>query len=169
MRSTIVPAQVTTVEDRIVGNLGVSQVLLLVSPLFLLFTFRLLLPPFGHLTSLKVTIWIAISSLLALSALRIRGTIVLFHATSIVRYMQRPTYYLFDKHSSAGRTQYTGPEALIEDARPVVSETVQRTLLLNTAEVANLERLLANPAANVSFDFTKGGLRVHLTEIKEEG
>ena len=34
MKMTVVPAQVTTVEDRIIGNLGFSQILLLIVPVF---------------------------------------------------------------------------------------------------------------------------------------
>ena len=34
MRTTVVPAQVTTVEDKIAGNLGLSQLLLLTLPVF---------------------------------------------------------------------------------------------------------------------------------------
>ena len=35
MRTTVVPAQVTTVEDRIIGKLGFSQIVLLMIPVFL--------------------------------------------------------------------------------------------------------------------------------------
>jgi hypothetical protein len=35
MKMTVVPAQVTTVEDRIIGSLGFSQILLLVVPIFI--------------------------------------------------------------------------------------------------------------------------------------
>lgn len=46
MRMTVVPAQITTVEDRIIGNLGFSQILLLIVPLFVSAGVFVLLPPF---------------------------------------------------------------------------------------------------------------------------
>ena len=43
---TVVPAQVTTVEDRIIGNLGFSQILLLIVPVFASAFIFGLFPPF---------------------------------------------------------------------------------------------------------------------------
>ena len=46
MKMTVVPAQVTTVEDRIIGSLGFSQILLLVIPIFVSAGVFALVPPF---------------------------------------------------------------------------------------------------------------------------
>lgn len=35
MRSTVIPAQVTTVEDTIAGNLTITQIMLLIAPVLL--------------------------------------------------------------------------------------------------------------------------------------
>jgi len=46
MKTTTVPAQVTTVEDRLAGNLSLTQLLLLVCPVFVSCLIYVVFPPF---------------------------------------------------------------------------------------------------------------------------
>ena len=71
MKVSAIPAQVTTVEDRIAGNLNLTQLLLLASPLFLVAVIMFLLPPYGKYSLYKLIVAVIISSVSATLAIRI--------------------------------------------------------------------------------------------------
>ena len=168
MKYTVVPAQVTTVEDRIAGSLGLSQLMLLIAPVFGDSALYVLLPPNMHNAPYKLVVMVLLLLVCGLLAIRIKGKILLLWLVVIVRYNSRPGYYLFNKNSLAGREQYEQKKA--PEAEPETSATpITRAVLspLSTAQVTRLQALMENPAAHLTFKVRKGGLRVHITEVKE--
>jgi len=168
MKVTIVPAQVTTVEDRIAGNLGLSQLLLLAMPIFGGSMLYAVVPPFMATSTLKMILITLFAVFCGLFAIRIKGKIVLLWIVVLLRYRMRPRYYVYDKRSLHGRdiAQDVITEEDIEEA--LLPMTQRRRLNLSTAEVARLHELMEHPGADVSFNTKKGGLYVSITEIPEE-
>jgi len=167
MKVTVVPAQVTTVEDRIVGSLGLSQILLLAAPVFGGSALYIILPPVMHASIYKVVLMVAFLVLCGLLSIRIKGKILLFWLVVILRYNLRPRYYVFNKHSLHGRNFHEASRsAETKDETTDVKQRARRKLSLSTAEVANIQNLLDNPAANLSFETRKGYLYVRITEVK---
>ena len=70
MKTTTVPAQITTVEDKIAGNLNASQLFLLAVSVFSAFGLYLLFPPSMELTIPKILL--CVLSMLFFSSLAIR-------------------------------------------------------------------------------------------------
>lgn len=167
MRSTIVPAQVTTVEDKIAGNLGMSQLLLLTMPIFggsLLFVG---LPPFFSYATYKIVVIVCFAVLCGILAIRIKGKILLFWGIVILRYNLRPRYYVFNRNHAHLRDigQEIKPEKAMEEAKP---ERIFKQLpQLSTPELVQVEHLIANPAANLHVKTNrKGELSVHFKEVQ---
>jgi hypothetical protein len=167
MKTTIVPAQVTTVEDKIAGNLGVSQLLLLIAPLFgggLIFAF---LPAFFGYETYKVVLTVILAAVCGFSAIRIKGKILLWWVVILFRYNWRPKYYLFNKNDTYLRA--VEPMEDLQDAKEEAQSKralgVQASLLSPT-ELVQVEGLLANPELNLRFATNKKGeLTVYATEI----
>lgn len=169
MRQTVVPAQVTTVEDRIMGNLGFSQLTLLVLPIFIGVGLYLVLPPVGHGSIYKYVVIGIITALSAVLAIRIRGKIVLFWLVTILRYNLRPSYYLFNKNTSSYREQYRAVHANPE-IEPKTAQNKSRDTLPKLAfpDAVYALNALNEPERKVRFEMTKkGGLHVRLTEIED--
>jgi len=167
MKVTVVPAQVTTVEDRIVGSLGLSQILLLAAPVFGGSALYIILPPVMHASVYKVVLMVAFLLLCGLLSIRIKGKILLFWLVVILRYNLRPRYYVFNKHSLHGRSFHEASQTVdTADEATEVKQKARRRLPLSTAQVVQLENLLDNPAANLSFETRKGYLYVRITEVK---
>ncbi|HEU4966443.1 MAG TPA: PrgI family protein [Candidatus Saccharimonadales bacterium] len=170
MRTTIVPAQVTTVEDRIAGNLGMSQVLLLVTPIFMGSGMFVLLPPFFGYALYKVVFIAAIGALCGLLSIRMKGKILLSWILVLLHYNLRPRHYVFDKNCAYMREIYT--EIHIEADDLAVVERPKATMQKNQLAIEDLvkvEALVADPARNLRITANKkGGLRVHLTETPQE-
>lgn len=168
MRSTVVPAQITTVEDKIAGSLGLTQLILLTVPVFggsALFVF---LPPFFSYAVYKIVLITCFAALCGLLAIRIKGKILLFWLIALLRYNLRPRYYLFDKNDMHLReTPLIVQEE--ESAEPVKATKKARPHLpqLSTAELVQIENIITNPQANLHFKTNrKGELYVHITEVQ---
>ncbi len=171
MKMTVVPAQVTTVEDRIIGNLGFSQILLLIVPLFVAAGVFVLLPPFISGAAYKYVFMVAIGLVFCILAIRIRGKILAFWLVMIMRYNRRPRYYLFNKNVMTMRENYPLSKEQ-EQPEKTTAATVKKHGTAPRLDIAATAKVLAtieNPAARVRFETgKKGGLHVRLTEVEEQ-
>lgn len=169
MKVTVVPAQVTTVEDRIIGNLGFSQMLLLVVPVFASAALFVILPPFMGSAVYKFVLMGVMAALCCVLAIRIKGKILAAWIILILRYNLRPKYYLFNKNVSTLRENYSTKQEKMEDVPVLVKDRPRPTRLqLDTPVTAKILATIENPAAKVRFETGKRGtLHVRLTEVEE--
>ena len=170
MKMTVVPAQVTTVEDRIIGNLGFSQILLLIVPVFAAAGIFVLLPPFMGGALYKYVIMGAVALLFGLLSIRIKGKILASWLVTVLRYNLRPKYYLFNKNVTTGRDEYHG-KAVAPEAKEVTEKKPVKKTSLNQLDIPTTARILAtieNPATNFRLETgKKGNLHVRFTEIED--
>lgn len=170
MKMTVVPAQVTTIEDRIIGNLGFSQILLLIVPVFAAAGIFVLVPPFMGGAIYKYIIMGIAAIVFCVLAIRIKGKLVAFWLITILRYNLRPKYYLFNKNVTTLRENYPARKDSAEPEKTDTTKVVKK-VTRNQLDIPTTARVLAtieNPAAKVRFETgKKGGLHVRLTEIEE--
>jgi hypothetical protein len=169
MRSTVVPAQITTVEDKIAGNLGVSQLLLLTAPIFGGSALFVIFPPFFGYAVYKVVLIVCLMSICSVLAIRIKGTIVLRWVMILAEYMLRPRFYVFNKNDDYLREVATDEAPTVEQATN--DETAsQRTPLprLDPAELVKVQDFMTSPQAQLQFKANrKGGLSVYVAESQQ--
>lgn len=111
MRTTVIPAQVTTVEDTIAGNLTMTQILLLIAPVLLSTAIYAVLPEKMVLSAYKFLL-IAFTSFLFVSlSLRIKGRLVLHWLMVLSSFMFRPHIYVFNKNALFSRPIVIQPVA----------------------------------------------------------
>lgn len=167
MKQTIVPAQVTTIEDRIMGSIGLSQLLLLVTPIFAGSALYFVLPPVAHISTYKLVILTVLVLSCASLAIRIRGKIILLWLVVLLRFYLRPGYFIFNRLSLSNREEYIKTKHLENETEDKSKpEPIRKHLTLSTAQIVKLENLIENPSANLSFESKKGNLYVHITEVK---
>lgn len=169
MRTTIVPAQVTTVEDKITGNLSVLQLLLLTLPVFASGVLFIALPPFFGYAVYKIVILVCFVVLCAALAIRIKGKIILQWLILLLRFNLRPKYYIFDVNDTYLRPENKSvvtEQSVNEKSQPAL--TKQDLLLpIQTADLVKAQSILSNPAARPSFEINKKGVvSVRITEVK---
>lgn len=170
MKQTVVPAQVTTVEDRIVGNLGISQMVLLALPILAAGIVFTVLPPALHVAVYKLIFLVPSTVLCATLAIRVKGKILLLWVIVRVRYNLRPQYYVFNKNTIANREQYEGVKSIESlDGEPEKAIPHRQHSTLTVAETVRTFAAMDNPAAKLAFSTDKKGkLYVRITEIKQE-
>lgn len=168
MRTTTVPAQITTVEDKIVGELSLMQLLLLVAPVFGSAAIFVVLPPFYTSSPYKIVIIVCLFVLFSALAIRIKGRILLMWLVVLVRYSARPRYYLFNKNNTHLRDvpKPEAPQEVAENAELTVAPRAPKPQL-STADLVQIEQLITNPEAKLHFRTDKkGALSVHITEVR---
>lgn len=125
MRSTVIPAQVTTVEDTIAGNLTLIQIILLILPVLLSTAIYAVLPAKLTLTAYKIPL-IAISTIVFIMlSLRIKGRIVLHWLSILATYFFRPHIFVFDKNTVYAREVIALPAKKVSPAKVLVNIKTQ--------------------------------------------
>ena len=168
MKVTVVPAQVTTVEDRVAGSFGFSQLILFAIPVFggaLLYS---ILPPIMEYSFYKIVAIVVIALISCFLAIRIKGKIILLWMLVLARYNLRPKYFLFNKTTENFREDY--PEPIKEPVKKTSKVKLMRPALpkLDNQEKAKLYVAMDNPINRLCFETNKkGGMNVRITEIQE--
>lgn len=99
MRTTIIPAQITTVEDKIAGSLNLTQILMLMFPILWTAFLYILIPPVMALPAYKLTLTLLVTFISIILAIRIKNKLILEWLMVLVRFQNRPKYYLANKNS----------------------------------------------------------------------
>jgi len=161
MKSVVVPAQITTVEDKIAGSLNFIQIILLVFSLIIGTAFYGLIPPKLHLTSLKIALMLIQFAVFGALALRYQGKILADWLVIILRFKARPRIYVFSKNDAASR------ETLVEPAHTETEKSTKKIALKSKHKKRQAIEYpeFANSGAIVSIKPSKkGGLDVEYQE-----
>ncbi len=158
MRTTIIPAQITTVEDKIAGSLNFTQILLFMAPVLwgtLVYTIFL---PFMKITPYKIGLVLLVALICLILAIRIKEKIVAEWLVVLLRYKLRPKYYLFNKNDLTERTvdlPFIEPAQSLKKVLVKNQKKLQREL--SVKELVKLEQAMSSRRLAVSFRF--GGKR----------
>src|ERR1700679_151020 len=98
MKISAIPAQITTVEDRIAGNLNLTQLMLLAAPLFLTAVVFFVLPPIDRYSLYKLLVCLVTTICSGLLALRIKDKLLLDHLRLVAGYKLRSHIYVYRHH-----------------------------------------------------------------------
>ena len=171
MRTTVIPAQITTVEDKIAGSLNVTQVMLLMVPVIFTTVAYALLPQRMHIEIYKLVLVLIVAAISLLLALRIKGKVVLNWLVVLMTYNVRARYYVFNKNDIFLRdivlpkTQKT--KAKLEKAI-LSNEAKLKAKLPLIQDSLRIKNFLKNPDYSLSVKPTKkGGLYVVANKIEQ--
>lgn len=168
MKATIVPAEVTSVEDKITANLSMSQLILFAMPMFMGALMYWILPPSMDYSPYKLVVIGLITVISFILAIRINGKIVLLWIITISRYNRRPKLYLFDKRTVYAREDY--PEVKQEVRHKAATKkqsdfSVQPKLSIRESDF--VYSTLNDPIKRLNFETNKKGeLNVRITEVQ---
>lgn len=154
MRTTIIPAQITTVEDKIAGSLNITQILLMITPILVDTLIYVALLPQSKINIFKIILMLIITITFFLLALRIKGKIVLMWLIVLFNYQLRPKYYLFNKNSL-----YQRDLSFIEtESRKNIKDKKEKLIInekidLSVTELIKLEKLMNSDKLAINFHF----------------
>jgi hypothetical protein len=168
MRNTVIPAQITTVEDKIAGNLNLTQILLLMMPVFVTTILFAFVPPTMKLGILKIVI----SGILLIScgilAIRVKGRVVLNWLLVWAKFKIRPSYYVFNKNDNYLREveQIVKTTNKVKVIKKISVKEPKKALV--EIDAVKLLHVITDQKNSLSFVFNqKGGLHVAVEPIKK--
>jgi len=168
MKQRSIPAQITTVEDRIAGNLNLTQIVLLMIPVFNLMVVYAILPYAMQLSLYKLPVIVIVTICSVALSLRVKGKVILNWLIILLKYNTRPTYYLFNKNESYLRdialpVFKKHQRKLFQ--RVKVAEIKKANPTLPFADSALLEDFVSSPQVSFSVKAgRKGGLNVAIKQ-----
>lgn len=157
MRTTIIPAQITTVEDKIAGSLNMTQILIMMFPVLWTALVYILLFPSMKLTSFKLVLIIFATATSGILALRIKDKIVAEWLGVLLKYRLRPKYYLFNKNDLTNRTLDI-PELPVEyvAVKKKAKKSVRNENFdLDILDQVKLEHLINSGKVALTYQFSK--------------
>lgn len=175
MRTTVIPAQITTVEDKIAGNLNLAQIILLVVPVIWATVVYTIVPPVFKIAWFKVPIVLVAAALCTALALRIKGKVVISWLGVLLKYNMRPKYWVYNKNDAYLRDLYL-PEfekkkklfnfSFKFHKAPKKKEIRIKAKDFGIKDLLALKDFIHNPNYQLSLKpDSKGGLYVYLREI----
>lgn len=159
MRTTVIPAQITTVEDKIAGNFNFTQIFLLIASLFIAVFIYAVFPERMHFTLYKIPLMAIEFLICCILALRIKGKVVINWLFILSSYYFRPMYYVFNKNDLYLREVIQ--EAVVAKKRAAKAKHFKtneaKLKTLTDKDLSFLQRLLHDPKAGLIFRFNKEG------------
>lgn len=153
MRTTIIPAQITTVEDKIAGSLNFAQILLLMLPVLwgtLVYTIFI---PTMKLAPYKISLVVLVSAISLVLAVRIKDKIIAEWIGILLRYKLRPKFYIFNKNDITERLVDLPFEPVTNHRKVVAKTTKGLTKELSIKELIKFEQAMASKNLAVSFRY----------------
>ena len=172
MRSKPIPAQITTVEDKIAGNLNLTQIMLLMVPVFFTTATYAVFPPGMQLALYKIPLVLVVLVLSLILSMRIKGKVVLNWLVILLRYNTRPRYYLFNKNDVHFRTLdlpvFEKKQRKLFKKAPAKQENKAPIPAFALKDLARFQNMVNDP--NYSFVLKagkKGGFNVSLGQVQK--
>lgn len=172
MRSKPIPAQITTVEDKIAGNLNLTQIMLLMIPVFFTTAAYAVFPPRMHLAIYKFPLVLVVLLVCLILSLRIKGKVVLNWLVILLRYNIRPRYYLYNKNEVMFRTLdmpvFEKKQRKLFKKAPAKQEKIAAIQAFGLHDLAKLQNVMNDP--NYSFVLKagkKGGFNVSVGQVQK--
>jgi hypothetical protein len=170
MRTTVIPAQITTVEDKIAGNLNLTQILLLMVPVFWTTIVYSVFSPAMQLAWYKIPVVLIVSLISIALSLRIKGKVVLNWIIVLLRFNIRPRFYLFNKNDVFMRLVDLPvfEKKKVKLFKKSLAKKNAKTISpgFGFSELVKLENLIKNPKYTLSFKAgKKGGMHVAFKQV----
>lgn len=168
MRTTVIPAQITTVEDKIAGSLNLTQLMLLMVPVFWTTIVYTLFTPAMHVALYKIPLILAVLIVSLGLSVRVNGVVVFNWLFVILNYKLRPKVYVFNKNDT-----YLKDLDLPIETKPVLKtaksnqpSTAAAARKVNVKDFLLLQRFMKRRKMKLRYKSSaKGGLYVAFEHV----
>lgn len=170
MKTQSIPAQITTVEDKIVGNLNLTQIMLLIVPVFWVMIVYTLFYPTMSFAIYKLPLILSVSLTSIVLSVRFKNKLILNWLKILLKYNLRPRYYVFNKNESFLRQIDIVSMPLHTYKKASVPQIAKAAVRKDVSfvDLVRLERLITNPSYTLTVkSFKKGGLNVSFEQVKQ--
>lgn len=144
MRTTIIPAQITTVEDKIAGSLNMTQILILMFPVLWTALIYILFAPAMKIVPYKLGLIGVVIVMCLILVIRIKDKIVAEWLGVVLRYQFRPKYWLYNKNDTTNRIIDIPdiPDIALVKRKSTKKVSSDQKTEINISDLVRLEQLI---------------------------
>lgn len=167
MRSQVIPAQITTVEDKIAGDFSLNQIMLLLLPVLLTSAIYAFMPPNMMLVVYKLVLASVLAIFCITLAVRIKGRLVANWLLVFARYNLRPKFYVYNKNTTLCR-EVVKPDVVVStmQVKERQKKHIAQVNAPNIRDILQLNHILDTTDFNFIYKTgKKGGLNVAFEKI----
>lgn len=157
MRTTIIPAQITTVEDKIAGSLNMTQILILLFPVLWTAIIYVLFAPTMKLVVYKLGLIGIVTLICLVLVIRIKDKIVADWLGVVLRYHFRPSFWLYNKNDTSSRIIDIPeiPDIAVIKRKSTKKATNDQKTEINISDLVRFEQLIDSGKVAVRYQFEK--------------
>ncbi len=157
MRTTIIPAQITTVEDKIAGSLNMTQILILMFPVLWTAIIYILFAPIMKLVAYKLGLIGIVTLICLVLVIRIKDKVVAEWLGVVLRYHFRPRFWLYNKNDTSNRIIDIPeiPDIAVIKRKSTKMATNDQKTEINISDLVRLEQLIDSGKVAVRYQFEK--------------
>lgn len=157
MRTTIIPAQITTVEDKIAGSLNMTQILILTFPVLWTALIYIVLAPAMKLVPYKLSLIGIVTLICLILVIRIKDKIVAEWLGVVLRYHFRPKYWLYNKNDTTGRIIDVPdiPNIVLKPRKASKKAMSKHKSEIDISDLVRFEQLINSGKVAVRYQFDK--------------
>lgn len=157
MRTTIIPAQITTVEDKIAGSLNMTQILILMFPVLWTAIIYILFAPTMKLVAYKLGLIAIVTIICLVLVIRIKDKIVAEWLGVVLCYHFRPRFWLYNKNDTSNRIIDIPeiPDIAVINRKSTKKATNNQKAEINISDLVRLEQLIDSGKVAVRYQFEK--------------
>jgi hypothetical protein len=155
MRNTIIPAQITTVEDKIAGSFNMAQILILMIPVLWTTLVYALFFPAMKIVIYKLVLVFIVTTICVILVIRIKEKIIASWLLIIIKYRLRPKYYLFNKNNLNNRIVDVPEitEEIIRAKKPIKVINQNKVIEADFLDLVKLEHLVDIGRVTLNYQF----------------
>lgn len=166
MRISVVPAQITSVEDKIVADVSIQQAILLGSPILFGFIITSVFPPSGEFVTYKIAAVLVLFFMFSPLAIRIDDRIIIQWLKIILIYCIRPHHYIHNKNSIYLRNIESMRTNFSKETITKNKKTTPLSSNISQKEFVRLQHFTTDTKTVMKFEVgKKGKLNVRITEV----
>lgn len=159
MKSSVLPAEITSVEDKITANLSLKQLILMVVPVVLSGFIFFVAPPINKMSLYKFLISFLLFLIFLTLAIRLNNKIILEWLIITGKFYIRPKIYVFSKDIEYAPIAHKTNK---QENLKADSSIPERLDMVNPADISKAQFLIVNSDVKISFNTKKEKLNASL-------
>jgi hypothetical protein len=160
MKSSIIPSQVTTIEDRISGSFSLTQIMLILSSVFVSVGIYAIVPEPNTIAGYKLALIVSVLTIAIILSIRISDKIILHHCVIILAFLLRKRTFVYNKNTLKYRSVPT------PQPKHTPTPTLKRSPASEVSADSFSKNLSLQHNISIQYKFKKGGLHVQASQVR---
>ncbi len=162
MKTTRIPAQITTIEDTVAGKLTLRQLILLIIPIILSMMMYIFIPKYFNFSTPKIIISSFLIIISSVASINTKNRLIIDWIVILIKYIFRPKYFVYERSSITFKDKLKMNLINNKNHENIKNKIEEKTI----STIFSYGKISLNPKFSISFKpVKKGGIKVAIYKI----